>query len=97
MTTSTKREALMGATDIVAYYYGEKTVCPECTKGLAAPYYLIDSPESFSTEQVLDTAAKTAGINRNDENSYTSYEFPKVLYADDLVDGEKCFVCGGAL
>jgi protein-arginine kinase activator protein McsA len=57
MTTSKTREALMGATDIVAYYYGEKTVCPECTKDLAAPYYLIDSPDSFSTEQVLDMAA----------------------------------------
>lgn len=97
MTTSVKEEALTGATDIIAYYYGEKTVCPDCTKDLAAPYYLIDSPESFSTEQVLDTAAKTVGINRHDEDSYTSYEFPKVLYPDDLVDGEKCFVCGGAL
>ncbi|GGS25828.1 hypothetical protein Snoj_04320 [Streptomyces nojiriensis] len=93
MTTSAKREALMGATDIVAYYYGEKTVCPDCAKDLAAPYYLIDSPESFTTEQVLDEAAKTAGINRNDEDSYTSYEFPKILYAEDLVDGETCFVC----
>ncbi|MFD9486290.1 hypothetical protein ACFWBX_20365 [Streptomyces sp. NPDC059991] len=97
MTTSAKPKAPMGATDIIAYYYGEKTVCPDCTKDLAAPYYLIDSPESFSTEQVLDEAAKTAGINRHNEDSYTSYEFPKVLYPDDLVDGEKCFVCGCTL
>jgi hypothetical protein len=87
----------LGSTDIAAYYYGEKTVCSECTKDLAVPYYLIDHPDALTTEQVLDQAAQTVGIKRYDEDSYTSYEFPKVLYADDIVEGELCFVCSREL
>jgi hypothetical protein len=58
----------LGSTDIAAYYYGEKTVCSECTKDLAVPYYLIDHPDALTTEQVLDQAAQTVGIKRYDED-----------------------------
>lgn len=51
----------------------------------------------MSTEDNLDEIAAAFGIDRNDEYSYDSSEFPKVIFASQLEGDERCAACGGAL
>ncbi|MEV3914993.1 hypothetical protein [Streptomyces canus] len=78
--------------DIAAYFYGEQTVCPDCVKDLAIPYYQISNPDR-STEDILNEAALKARIDRHGEDSFNSHEFPKVIFASDIAGGDYCFVC----
>ena len=51
----------------------------------------------FSIEGVLDQIAGAMKIDRMDERSFDSSEFPKVIFNYQLEDGEKCAKCNDTL
>ena len=71
------------ATDIVAYTYKADIYCPDCiiTQVNHSPIAgLLENAEA-----ALDVFAKVRGIDRYDEHSYDSDEFPKVIFASHAV------------
>ena len=81
-----------GSTDIGGYFYGEQTLCAECVKDIVVPFYRI-ADSHRSAEDILNEAARRVGIDRADESSFNSREFPKAIYAPDLIGDDYCFVC----
>lgn len=85
------------AWDIEAYTYQAETLCPECVievmiaKGEASP-----AARDMDTEEVLGQIAEANGIDRMDERSYDSGDFPKVVFHSDIED-ESCMRCGREL
>jgi len=84
--------------DIVAYAYAADIYCPACTvselmaRGLAAP-----AAADMDTEDVLDQIAGANAIDRDDERSFDSNEFPKVVFRDQIDsydDHNRCGSCG---
>ncbi|WP_371652891.1 MULTISPECIES: hypothetical protein [unclassified Streptomyces] len=84
----------MTATENVsAYYFGEEAYCSDCIKELFITSDLNLFAEWPSTEHVLNVVAERRGINRFDENSYSTYRFPKVMPSDERFDSEGCYRC----
>jgi hypothetical protein len=74
--------------DIIGYVYRADTYCPSCT-----PYMVSQSPEDigiWDTEAFLTTVAERRGLDRFDEHSYDSDEFPKVIFCDQFEND----ICG---
>lgn len=65
---------IIGYTFRAEHYYGESILEVD---GVTSNDY----PESMSVEDVLDAEAALRGINREDEYSFDSDEFPKVIFA----------------
>ena len=81
------------STNIAAYFYGEKVVCRKCIRDIVVPFYRIADTHR-STERILNEAASVAGIDRGDETSFNSQQFPKVIYTPEIIKGDDyCFVC----
>lgn len=85
------------AFDIAGYTYRAETLCPTCTiqvmlcDGDASPSAL-----DMREEDVLDQCAGAQGIDRDDEYSFDSGDFPKVIFVSQT-DGDRCDRCGEAL
>jgi len=60
---------------IVGYTYNTDQYCPPCT----AYVFGADTESVAEVEAVLDSAAHAMGIDRADEDSYDSAEFPKII------------------
>lgn len=96
------------STDIAGYTYQADIYCPECTQTIAAhgledkvpqgdPWQNTGTGEQ-SAEDLLDRWAQSLGIDRYDERSYDSDDFPKVVFDDSLLEeGEVCGNCYGPL
>ena len=83
--------------DITAYTYKADIVCPLCIID-ALPSGLEDLDFApGDVETALDAIAKLQGIDRCDETTYDSGEFPKVIFRDQVEDGNVCGVCFGTL
>lgn len=80
------------AADIVAYTHTAEMLCPGCVASRFSP-----DGRMGNAEEVLDVAARKWGINRHDETTYDSGDFPKVVFADQLNEDECCGWCGGEL
>jgi hypothetical protein len=81
----------MHATDIVGYTFDAENYTPQgiiarltTNPGQVGPVVVARE----NVEKNLDVLAHIAGIDRHDESSYDSSEFPKVIFASDLTDGE---------
>ena len=86
----------MNPTDIVGYTYAADTYCPDCIADAFRPDDGVERTYA-DTEAVLDDAARDRGIDRQDERSYDSDDFPKVIFADGVQepsDGDRCGACG---
>lgn len=76
---------------IVGYSYKAATYCPEhlielmVQNGTASP-----GARGMAPEDVLDQLAAGEGIEREDEHSFDSDDFPKVVLDVQLQDGESC-------
>lgn len=95
------------ATDIVAYTYHAELLCPSCVVGNMvsdehnaqsetmnnATHYLADA------ETNLDAMAKAVGIDRYNEHSYDSDDFPKVVFSSQAndTDWEHCDQCADCI
>lgn len=87
----------MNAFDIVAYTYQAEQLCPTCTiETLIRDGFLDHTARDVREETALDQAASRVGVNRHDERSFDSGEFPKVVFASQ-VENEACGSCGDAL
>lgn len=81
----------MKAWDIVGYTYNTETWCPDCMGRVFDPNGV------DITETILDEMAKRIGINRQDEYSFDSSEFPKVIFASSVESDEYCDNCQNKL
>lgn len=85
------------AWDIEAYTYNAALYCPDCVieeliaRGEASP-----GARGMDTEDALDQIAGANGIDRMDERSFDSGDFPKVVFHSDIED-ETCDRCGKSL
>ena len=81
------------AWDIVGYTYAADIVCPDhVVSGMGE-----HRRENENAEHALDRIAMRRGIDRQDERSFDSDDFPKVIFADSVTDDDICGSCGEAL
>lgn len=80
------------STDIVAYTYKGDLWAPEYIVGQLTtnPGHVGhgERPSESPVEPHLDLLARIKGIDRHDESSYDSDEFPKVVFGDQLEEDE---------
>ena len=76
--------------DIVAYMYNADLYCGECIVKLVS-----GDPDYFhlDTEEALNQFAQVEGIDREDEATFDSGDFPKVVLRDQLDGDEHCGHC----
>lgn len=77
---------------IIGYTYQADTYCPGCIEGA---YGDNTYSAAMFPEEALDALAASAGIDRMDERSYDSEDFPKVVFHAE--DDETCADCGAEL
>lgn len=83
----------MKAWTVVGYTYAADIYCTECVLKV----YTGDENEwALDTEDRLDQYAETLGIDRQDEWTFDSGDFPKVVFADQD-EGDHCGLCHEAL
>ena len=104
----------MNSTAIVAYTFQADTHCVRCIvkvlpAGDGQPFdgwALAEGADPMSTEANLSEIAAAFGIDREDESSFDSGDFPKVVFADSVnsstgedgrVDYEHCGTCGDCI
>ena len=89
------------ATDIVGYTYQADNHCPGCMRDMAQSMAeqagLPRGTQWGNTEQILAEVAKGKGINQEDERSFDSGDFPKVIFGSMVEDDERCGSCGETL
>lgn len=76
----------MNAADIAGYTYQAENYTPEklIDALVAAGLVDLDSAAQWSPERILDTLAQARGIDRQDQHSFDSGDFPKVIFVDQL-------------
>ena len=88
----------MSSTSIVGYTYQAENLCTGCTRTLAMRWGGFDDGAATSTEALLDRLAGVVGVDRYDERSYDSDDFPKVIFDSQVEDSdERCGSCGESL
>jgi hypothetical protein len=81
------------ATDIVGYTYAADVFCPD-----HIVYMVTGNGNDYDTETTLGLLASARGIERMDEKSFDSDEFPKVVFASDAWQStDVCGWCGHAI
>jgi hypothetical protein len=83
----------MSATDIVAYTYRAENLCPHCIMAK----FNSDGRLGTDVETVLDWHAGVSGIDRGDERTFDSGDFPKVVFGSQIESDERCNGCGESL
>ena len=96
------RAAYVHATDIVGYTFCADNLCPACTVAAVTSDSRYDGwalapGVRMSAEDNLSEIAAAFGIKRDDESSYDSGDFPKVIFASMAEDDETCGNCGEEL
>lgn len=88
----------MNAADIAGYVYRADIYCPDCIleKLPTGPGEAFDgwadATGSMTAEQNLSELAAAFGIDRDEETTFDSDDFPKVVFADQI-DGDSCGHC----
>ena len=84
--------------DIVGYTFRADLYCPGCTLRVLHGSPTGEPPiAAMSYEMHLDIVARLWGVDRYDETSYDSGEFPKVAFRDMTTSGDRCGRCGEEL
>ncbi len=88
----------MNSAEIIAYTYRADIYCPKCIiKELAKRNPISPAGFDMPVEDVLNQVAGANGIDRGDEATYDSDDFPKVVFAVYLEPSEVCGNCGNNL
>ena len=89
---------------IVGYTFQADNYCSGCIidqlpTGPGQPYdgWALVPGVFMPVEDNLDEIAYAFGIDRYDETSFDSEDFPKVIFSPQLEDTEHCGACGGEL
>jgi len=85
--------------DIVAYTFHAALVCPRCIVGAVADggdHEPIGVPPGLTAEQGLALLAERLGVDRMNEATFDSGDFPKVVFRDQIQDADldTCELCG---
>jgi len=83
----------MSTGPIVGYTYQADNYCPEhiVAQLTANPGHTGHQAASIpNAEQHLDLLARLAGVDREDEYTFDTDDFPKVIVADQVQDDEFC-------
>jgi len=93
MATANRYSTLPG--QIVGYQYQADQYCPDCLNREMTPTGH-NAVTMLPMEEVLDRLADAAGIDRTDEWSFDSDDFPKVILAVQIggSDRDRCGRCG---
>lgn len=90
----------MKATDIIAYVYRGDIYCRDCIidqlptgEGEEFDGWMLGEGVRMSVEDNLDELAYAFSIDRLDESSFDSNEFPKVVFCSALGYTEFCSAC----
>jgi hypothetical protein len=88
--------------DIAAFAFQAGLYCPGCIQVVLPedPRYdgwAVAQPTMMTAEDNLNEVATAFGINRQDESTFDSDDFPKVVFAGQLEGDEYCGRCGGEL
>lgn len=90
------------STDIVAYTFQADIYCPPCVirvlpTGPGQKYdgWAVAAMAPMETEANLDEIAAAFGIDRQNESSFDSGDFPKVVLRDQVEFSQRCGACGG--
>lgn len=88
------------ATDIAGYTFKTETYCRYCIidalpTGPGQPYegWKLAAGVSMPTEENLDEIAAAFQIDRDDESSFDSNDFPKVIFDSQAEETDVCSVC----
>lgn len=88
------------AWDIVGYAFQADTYCPDCIigqlptgEGQAFDGWALAAGVNMTTEDNLSELAAAFQIDRMDERSYDSGDFPKVIFASSVEGEETCGNC----
>lgn len=79
---------------VVGYDFQAETLCPTCAVVKVAGEELADLG---SAEMVLNFVAERIGLDREDEHSFDSGDFPKVIFDVQVEGDETCMECGEVL
>ena len=80
--------------EVAAYTYRAEILCPACTiDALIAAGDAAPAARDMPTEDVLDQCAGALAIDWDDETTFDSDEFPKVVHLDYLAADETCGAC----
>lgn len=83
---------------IVGYTFNTENYCTEDIREMFVTSAGFTAPAFATTEDVLDSVATNMGIDRSDESSYDSSDFPKVIFASQIEsDEEYCGNCHESL
>ena len=87
----------MRATQIVGYTYQADTYTPEgIVEALIANRELSPAARDMRVEDALDQAAEASAIDRQDESSFDSGDFPKVVFAYQMALDETVILADGS-
>lgn len=82
----------MASTDIVGYTFRAENLCVSCTAA-AVGWTGAGDQRTF-----IDNAGRLRGVNVDDERSYDSGDWPKVIFDSQVEDpDERCGSCGESL
>lgn len=81
----------MSVVQVVAYIFQADLWCPVCVVGATGGGSGVDA------EGHLDRLASGRGVDRGDERTFDSDQFPKVVFGCQLEDGDRCGSCGEVL
>lgn len=79
---------------IDAYTFRADIYCPLC---IIEVYGAIPELPGDDAETTLDQIAEYRGIDRENEYSFDSWDFPKPIYDDQIEQPETCGHCGADL
>jgi hypothetical protein len=80
--------------EVAAYAYRASLLCPPCLiEAMIATRDASPAARDMLVEDVLDQCAAADPIDRTDETTFDSYEFPKVVHVDQLPAAVACDGC----
>lgn len=87
--------------DIVGYTFNADLYCPACVVDQVADAHagkLRDGDADGDPERALARIARRLGIDRQDEHTFDSGDFPKVVFADQAAEEDDyCGSCHSPL
>ena len=84
--------------EVAAYAYRGEIHCPACViEAMIVAGYASPAARDMPAEDVLDQCAEAAAIDRADETSFDSAEFPKFVFLDQVRNADACGHCHAPL
>ena len=84
--------------DLAAYTYRADLYCPDCViEAMITHRDASPAARDMTVEAMLDQCADAMAIDRSDDTSFDSSEFPKPVFLDALDPDDRCAACQSSL